>query len=92
MRAENERRRRVQKLSTEVEKITVEMLQERLVEFGGVCAYCGGPHEHWDHMKPLSSGGSHTLSNLAPSYKACNLSKGSLSYGEWFSKIFVILM
>lgn len=90
-RSESESRRRALKLGTQVEKITVVQLKARLAQHGGVCAYCGDPHEHWDHMTPLSRGGSHTISNLAPACVTCNLSKGSLSYEEWMQKIHVIL-
>lgn len=91
VRAQRESARRARKLGTQVEKITVVQLKARLAQHGGVCAYCGDPHEHWDHMTPLSRGGSHTISNLAPACVTCNLSKGSLSYEEWMQKIHVIL-
>ncbi|MBT2266408.1 HNH endonuclease [Rhodococcus erythropolis] len=38
---------------------------------------CGGPYQHLDHVKPLSAGGPHMLSNLRPSCADCNLSKGA---------------
>ena len=90
-RSETEGRRRARKLGTMTEKITVEMFRARLAEHGGVCAYCGNPPEHWDHMTPLSRGGSHTLANLAPTCGPCNLSKGSSSYEDWLSRIGVLL-
>jgi len=65
-------------------RITEEMLLGRLAVFGYACAYCGGPHEHWDHVKPLSKGGSHMIGNLRPSCQACNLRKGSKLPGHWF--------
>jgi len=90
-RSESEGRRRARKLGTMTEKITVEMFRSRLAEHGGVCAYCGDPPEHWDHMTPLSRGGSHTLANLAPTCGPCNLSKGSSSYEDWLARIGVRL-
>lgn len=83
--------RRAKKLTTRTEPITLDMLKARLAEHGGVCAYCGDPPEHWDHMTPLSRGGSHTLANLAPTCGLCNLSKGSSSYEDWLARIGVRL-
>jgi 5-methylcytosine-specific restriction endonuclease McrA len=39
------------------------------------CIYCGGPSEHLDHIYPLSKGGLHCVSNLAPACAPCNLTK-----------------
>ena len=48
----------------------------RWAMWGGRCWMCGiaGATEE-DHVKPLSAGGSHTLSNLRPVCKSCNASK-----------------
>ena len=52
----------------------------RFVLWGGRCWVCGiaGATED-DHVKPISKGGSHCLSNLRPICKPCNASKG----GTW---------
>ena len=52
----------------------------RWAMWGGRCWVCGvaGATEE-DHVKPLSAGGSHTLSNLRPICKSCNASKR----GSW---------
>lgn len=53
-------------------------LSAKLAYWGGKCWIClEAPHEHWDHVKPLSKGGLHLLSNLRPSCASCNLSKGN---------------
>jgi 5-methylcytosine-specific restriction endonuclease McrA len=79
------RLRRVNKKFVQaVHKITEEMLLGRLAYFGYACAYCSGPHEHWDHVKPLSKGGLHMLGNLRPSCRSCNLRKGSKLPNHWF--------
>lgn len=70
-----------------VHQITEKMLLDRLEYFGNSCAYCGGPHEHWDHVKPLSKGGLHMLGNLRPSCRSCNLRKGSKLPEHWFRLI-----
>lgn len=58
---------------------TVAQLEERLSMFAG-CWMCGCERDegfHIDHVKPLSKGGWHCLSNLRPSCPSCNLSKGA---------------
>lgn len=58
---------------------TPEQLEARLSMYSG-CWMCGTPtgtDRHIDHVKPLSRGGWHCLSNLRPSCQRCNLSKGS---------------
>ena len=58
---------------------TVAQLEERLSMFDG-CWMCGCELDggmHIDHVKPLSRGGWHCLSNLRPSCPSCNLSKGA---------------
>ena len=52
----------------------------RFLMWGGRCWVCGieGATED-DHVKPISKGGSHCLSNLRPICKKCNTSKG----GRW---------
>ncbi|RKF18326.1 HNH endonuclease, partial [Micromonospora globbae] len=55
---------------------TVEDLEQKLAFYGGKCWICKtNPHEHWDHVKPLSKGGAHILANLRPSCASCNRSK-----------------
>ena len=58
---------------------TVAQLEDRLSMFDG-CWMCGCELDgelHIDHVKPLSKGGWHCLSNLRPSCPSCNLSKGA---------------
>ena len=58
---------------------TVAQLEERLSMFAG-CWMCGAELDggmHIDHVKPLSKGGWHCLSNLRPACGPCNLSKGA---------------
>jgi 5-methylcytosine-specific restriction endonuclease McrA len=54
---------------------TREQVEARIAYYGDVCAYCGGPFEHLDHVIPLSRGGTGWPANLRPACKACNLSK-----------------
>lgn len=58
------------------ETFPIGVLSEKLAYWGGLCWMCRvAPHEHWDHVKPLSKGGLHLLSNLRPSCAKCNLEK-----------------
>ncbi len=86
-RAESQRRRRARKFGTQIFPITLAMLAERLEVFGNKCAYCGGPFEHWDHLKPLELGGPHMLSNMRPSCAKCNIRKGCMSHKLWMQKL-----
>ena len=82
-RLESQQRRRARKLGSQVIKINVQMLQDRLLVFDGKCAYCSGVFEHWDHVKPLELKGPHILSNLRPSCAKCNTSKGMMHPFLW---------
>lgn len=58
---------------------TADDLVARLSMFGG-CWICGcdlSDGLHIDHVKPLSKGGSHMLSNLRPACPTCNIRKGA---------------
>lgn len=59
---------------------TPDQKADRFSMWGGRCWVCGinGATED-DHVKPISRGGSHCLSNLRPICKKCNASKG----GRW---------
>lgn len=60
-------------------------LLERLSMFFG-CWMCGAPFEAADHVKPVSRGGYHLLSNLRPACKSCNSHKKAkwpIDLSEW---------
>lgn len=81
-------RRRARKSAATIEVFTYAELLEHYTAMGyDGCAYCDGPHEHDDHIVPLSRGGAHALDNLAPACARCNLSKGSKLLAEWFGFI-----
>lgn len=53
--------------------------------FGRLCAYCGdadGPFEY-DHLYPVSKGGTDDASNIVLACKPCNREKSSLTLLEW---------
>lgn len=62
-------------------------LAEVTRRWGWACGICGWPvslQEEWpslralviDHRVPLSAGGQHSLTNLQPAHRECNLAKG----------------
>lgn len=60
-----------------------------VIFFEGTCAYCGktmrkGERLTKDHLVPLSEGGTWALDNIIPSCRACNESKGSQEWREWY--------
>ena len=58
-------------------------IQELAKLYAKLCAYCGAPSEHIDHIIPLSRGGRHSIGNLTGACKSCNLSKGAKFITEW---------
>jgi 5-methylcytosine-specific restriction endonuclease McrA len=67
--------RRARRMSAPTIPFTVEQLAARLDFFGRCCWVCGGAAEAVDHVKPLSKGGWHCLSNLRPICGVCNTRK-----------------
>lgn len=60
-------------------KFSADDLAARLSMFAG-CWICGddiSDEMHVDHVKPLSKGGPHMLSNLRPACPECNIRKGA---------------
>ena len=45
--------------------------------YGDACVYCQGQVTGFDHLYPISKGGEHTLSNLAPACGSCNSRKSN---------------
>lgn len=56
-----------------------------LRRYEGRCAYCGGTDGgiHMEHVVPVSRGGAHSIGNVLPACRPCNLSKGAKLLVEW---------
>ena len=70
----SELRRRAAKKNVVANKFAI---SDIINAYGDKCFYCNGKFEHVDHYIPLSKGGPHSLENVRPSCKNCNLRKGS---------------
>ena len=75
---EREKRRFAQKKHTLVEPVDYASV---LRESGGRCGICEQPLDlfgvHFDHIIPLSKGGTHTRQNIQATHAHCNLRKGA---------------
>ena len=72
----NEAKRRARKASALVIEFSDAQLQARLAYYGHRCWICRTEkYEELDHVKPLSKGGAHMLSNLRPACRSCNRAK-----------------
>ncbi len=62
-------------------------IEQRIAYYGHVCAYCGAPYKHVDHVIALSIGGSNWPANLRPACSLCNLRKHNMPWRRWFTEI-----
>lgn len=70
-------RRRARKANAPINDFTAEQWTAMKEHYGHRCVYCGKKSQRLtqDHITPISQGGSHTLTNIVPSCKACNNKK-----------------
>ena len=83
--AEQRFRRRVRLMGARAQRLTQELIAQRVSVFGDKCAYCGAPWSQLDHVKPLARGGLHCLANLRPACESCNLRKSAMPPKKWFA-------
>lgn len=69
--------RRARIAGAQIAEITSEQLKAKWAYWSGRCWMCGSNASQWDHVKPVSKGGSHCLANLRPACKPCNQRKGA---------------
>lgn len=67
--------RKARQLGSTTVTFSPEQLVQRLAYFGNKCWMCKKDADSIDHVKPLSKGGPHMLSNLRPACLSCNSSK-----------------
>lgn len=67
------------------EAISVAVKSIVLARDGQRCAYCGTIEApfHFDHLYPVSRGGSNAASNIVLACAACNLAKSDRTLAEW---------
>lgn len=75
--AEKSRRRYALVRAATVVQVTPGHLQAKWNYWGGRCWICNAAANSWDHVKPLTKGGSHMLCNLRPACRSCNSSKSN---------------
>lgn len=82
----------VRKSCIQTGRVTAVGLKRAWDSTRGRCSYCNAPLTlskrcintvRWDHLIPLSRGGSHHDKNMAPSCGLCNLQKSSLTANEF---------
>jgi 5-methylcytosine-specific restriction endonuclease McrA len=73
-------RRRTMVRAQTTERVDYQFILQR---DGRICHLCGGAISerrgelHFDHVVPISKGGAHSTSNIRPSHRWCNQSKGN---------------
>lgn len=58
-------------------RLPIDAIQARIAYYGERCWVCGDGWEQLDHVKPLSKGGPHMVSNLRPICGRCNRRKSA---------------
>ena len=76
---ESSSRRRARLAGAKINDFTEDMWEWLKEKYESRCAYCGNRFDRLDkdHVIPLSGGGNHTLSNIVPSCRPCNLHKNA---------------
>ena len=65
--------------TSDVEKVTAEVLDEVLNQYNNQCWICEVKLDvvQWDHVHPLAKGGPHNVDNLRPACNPCNARKNA---------------
>lgn len=78
-----ERRQHAHARKRNVAPIPVVGQESILEEFDDTCAYCDAPATTWDHIVPISKGGTTAPWNIVPACQTCNSSKKDRDLEEW---------
>lgn len=81
-------RRRALESSNGIYVVSARDLKRLLARSRGRCAYCAEPFDStrpvtWDHIIPVTRGGTYSVGNLAPCCRSCNSSKQNRTVTEW---------
>ncbi len=68
-------RKRVRRQGNNIGQHTGQELRTLQEQFNDTCLYCQKSKEAWDHIIPVSRGGTNFIWNMAPTCKPCNSSK-----------------
>lgn len=78
-------RRRARMRNSTADRLTSKQMRKRFADFNFSCAYCGdGGDLHIEHVRPISKGGPHTISNIVPACRRCNYSKHTSDVMSWY--------
>ena len=68
-----------------IQGVTKADLVALMASTGGCCWYCGDPlaKPAFDHVMPVSLGGSHAIENLVPCCQPCNSAKGQKTLDQF---------
>lgn len=80
-----ERRQHAHARKRSIDPITPEVQDAAMAKTGGLCAYCNNPADTFDHIVPITKGGSSELENINPACASCNSSKKNRDLAEWLS-------
>jgi 5-methylcytosine-specific restriction endonuclease McrA len=79
------KRRKAQMRDSVAIQVTGRQIRARFAEFGHRCAYCGANGDlHIEHVVPISKGGPHSIGNIIPACKDCNMSKRDHEAEAWY--------
>jgi 5-methylcytosine-specific restriction endonuclease McrA len=82
---EKARRRKIRERKQATWKISVLQLRARFSRFNHCCAYCGASGDmQIEHVKPISQGGLHHISNIVPACLSCNYAKHTDPMEQWY--------
>lgn len=69
--------RRARKAGAPIGRAELKEVQERHGKWCGICQNSIAGKFHYDHITPLSKGGTHTTDNIQLAHPTCNMRKGS---------------
>jgi 5-methylcytosine-specific restriction endonuclease McrA len=66
-------------------RVSTDQINQRFHRFNHCCAYCGASGDmQIEHVKPISQGGLHHISNIVPACLSCNYAKHADPMERWY--------